>query len=160
MGYPMAGHLSKNQDLDLFVYNRTSNITKNWLKQYKGNYYNPSHSLNIQFDGLITCLKDDSSIIEVLINQNLISTLKKNSLIIDHSTTSLDLIQKISSNQAVIANNVSFFDAPVSGGEAGAINASLSVMFGGPLKKINTIKKLMNSYASSIFISVQVAMVN
>ena len=99
MGYPMAGHLSKNQDLDLFVYNRTSKITKNWLKQYKGNYYNPSKALNIKFDGLIACLKDDASIIEVLINQNLISTLKKNSLIIDHSTTSLDLIQKISSNQ-------------------------------------------------------------
>jgi 3-hydroxyisobutyrate dehydrogenase-like beta-hydroxyacid dehydrogenase len=99
---------------------------------------------------LIACLKDDASIIEVLINQNLISTLKKNSFIIDHSTTSLDLIQKISSNQEVIANNVSFFDAPMSGGESGAINASLSVMFGGPLKKINTIKKLMNSYASSI----------
>ena len=150
MGYPMAGHLSKNKDLDLFIYNRTVKKAKNWLKQYKGNYYNPGDSLNIKFDGLITCLKDDASIIEVLINQNLISTLKKNSFIIDHSTTSLDLIQKISSNQEVIANNISFFDAPVSGGEAGAINASLSVMFGGPLKKINTIKRLMNSYASSI----------
>lgn len=150
MGYPMAGHLSKTKDIDLFVFNRTIKTTKNWLKQYKGNYYNPNELLNIKFDGLITCLKDDAAILEILINQNLVSTLKKNSFIIDHSTTSLDLIQKISSNQEVIANKISFFDSPVSGGEAGAINGSLSVMFGGPLKKINTIKKLMNSYASSI----------
>jgi len=150
MGYPMAGHLSKTKDIDLFVFNRTIKTTKNWLKQYKGNYYNPNELLNIKFDGLITCLKDDAAILEILINQNLVSTLKMNSFVIDHSTTSLDLIQKISSNQEVIAKNVSFFDAPVSGGEAGAINASLSVMFGEPLKKINTIKKLMNSYASSI----------
>ncbi|MDB2356630.1 NAD(P)-dependent oxidoreductase [Gammaproteobacteria bacterium] len=150
MGYPMAGHLSKTKDIDLFVFNRTIKKTKNWLKQYKGNYYNPNELLNIKFDGLITCLKDDAAILEILIKQNLVSTLKKNSFIIDHSTTSLDLIQKISSNQAVIANKISFFDSPVSGGEAGAINGSLSVMFGGPFKKINTIKKLMNTYASSI----------
>lgn len=150
MGYPMAGHLSKTKDIDLFVFNRTIKTTKNWLNQYKGNYYNPNELLNIKFDGLITCLKDDAAILEILINQNLVSTLKKNSFIIDHSTTSLDLIQKISSNQAVIANKISFFDSPVSGGEAGAINGSLSVMFGGPFKKINTIKKLMNAYASSI----------
>ena len=150
MGYPMAGHLSKTKDIDLFVFNRTIKTTKNWLKQYKGNYYNPNELLNIKFDGLITCLKDDAAILEILIKQNLVSTLKKNSFIIDHSTTSLDLIQKISSNQAVIANKISFFDSPVSGGEAGAINGSLSVMFGGSFKKINTIKKLMNAYASSI----------
>jgi 3-hydroxyisobutyrate dehydrogenase len=150
MGYPMAGHLSKNQDLNLFVHNRTSNITKNWLKDNQGNYYNPNDHLKSKFDGLITCLKDDASIIEVLINQNLISTLKKNSFIVDHSTTSLGLVQKIASNHKVIANNVSFYDAPVSGGEVGAINGSLSVMFGGPLKKINIITKIMNSYASSI----------
>jgi len=150
MGYPMAGHLSKTKDIDLFVFNRTIKTTKNWLKQYKGNYYNPNELLNIKFDGLITCLKDDAAILEILINQNLVSTLKKNSFIIDHSTTSLDLIQKISSNQAVIAKKISFFDSPVSGGEAGAINGSLSVMFGGPKNKVLTIKKIMNAYSKSI----------
>lgn len=150
MGYPMAGHLSKTKDIDLFVFNRTIKTTKNWLKQYKGNYYNPNELLNIKFDGLITCLKDDAAILEILINQNLVSTLKKNSFIIDHSTTSLDLIQKISSNQAVIAKKISFFDSPVSGGEAGAINGSLSVMFGGPKIKSLVIQKLMKSYAQSI----------
>ena len=43
-----------------------------------------------------------------------------------------------------------FYDAPISGGEAGAVNGTLSVMFGGPAEKITSIKKLMRSYSSSI----------
>jgi 3-hydroxyisobutyrate dehydrogenase-like beta-hydroxyacid dehydrogenase len=46
--------------------------------------------------------------------------------------------------------SISFYDAPISGGEAGAVNGTLSVMFGGPAEKITNIKKLMRSYSSSI----------
>ena len=108
-----------------------------------------NNSSNIKFNGLITCLKDDDSIVNMLVNKKLLSYLKKNSFIIDHSTTSLELIDKIVSNQNVIVNNISFFDAPISGGQSGAENGSLSVMFGGPTKKISTIKKIMSSYSSS-----------
>ena len=36
MGYPMAGHLSKNQDFDIYVYNRTEDVSDKWLSEYKG----------------------------------------------------------------------------------------------------------------------------
>jgi len=149
MGYPMAGHLSKNKDLDLYVYNRTDQISDKWVNEYDGSKFILNNSSNIKFNGLITCLKDDDSIVNMLVNKKLLSYLKKNSFIIDHSTTSLELIDKIVSNQNVIVNNISFFDAPISGGQSGAENGSLSVMFGGPLIKISTIKKIMSSYSSS-----------
>ena len=82
--------------------------------------------------------------------KRLISCLNKNSFVLDHSTTSLNLIELITSDECVIKNNISFFDAPVSGGEAGAINGVLSVMFGGPKNKVLTIKKIMNTYSKSI----------
>jgi len=145
----MAGHLSKNKDLDLYVYNRNDKISDKWVNEFDGSKFILNNSSNIQFNGLITCLKDDDSIINMLVNKKLLSYLKKNSFIIDHSTTSLELIDKIVSNQNVIVNNISFFDAPISGGQSGAENGSLSVMFGGPLKKISTIKKIMSSYSSS-----------
>ena len=145
----MAGHLSKNKDLDLYVYNRNDEISDKWVKEYDGSQFILNNSSNIKFNGLITCLKDDDSIVNMLINKKLLSYLKKNSFIIDHSTTSLELIDKIASNQNVIVNNISFFDAPVSGGQSGAENGSLSVMFGGPTKKISTIKKIMSSYSSA-----------
>ena len=150
MGYPMAGHLSQNKDLELFIYNRSPQVTRKWLKQYKGNKFDITNPADVMFDGLITCLKDDAAIIDVLLKKNLVLTLKKNSFIIDHSTTSLDLIETITSNETMINKNIYFYDSPVSGGEAGSIKGSLSVMFGGPNKKIVTIKKLMKSYSKSI----------
>ena len=150
MGYPMAGHLSQNNELELFVYNRTRSITTQWLQEYNGFEFQFDQSLKIKFDGLIICLKDDESIINVLITQNLIKYLKKNSFIIDHSTTSLDLVHSISSNPGVIKLNISYYDSPVSGGEMGAINGNLSIMFGGPNKKIKIITRLMNSYSNTI----------
>ena len=150
MGYPMAGHLSQNNELELYVFNRTRSISTKWLQQYKGYEFRFDELIKIKFDGFIICLKDDASIINVLINQNLIKCLKNNSFIIDHSTTSLDLVHSISSNPEVIQRNISYFDSPVSGGEMGAINGNLSVMFGGPNKKIRIITSLMNSYSDTI----------
>jgi len=150
MGYPMAGHLSKNQDFDIYVYNRTEAVSDKWLSEYKGLKFNLTNSNNIQFNGLITCLKNDEAIVDLLLKKRLISCLNKNSFVLDHSTTSLNLIELITSDECVIKNNISFFDAPVSGGEAGAINGVLSVMFGGPKNKVSTIKKIMNAYSQSI----------
>lgn len=150
MGYPMAGHLSKNQDFDIYVYNRTEAVSDKWLSEYKGLKFNLTDSNNIQFNGLITCLKNDEAIVDLLLKKRLISCLNKNSFVLDHSTTSLNLIELITSDECVIKNNISFFDAPVSGGEAGAINGVLSVMFGGPKIKVLTIKKIMNAYSKSI----------
>ena len=150
MGYPMAGHLSKNQDFDIYVYNRTEAVSDKWLSEYKGLKFNLTDSNNIHFNGLITCLKNDEAIVDLLLKKRLISCLNKNSFVLDHSTTSLNLIELITSDECVIKNNISFFDAPVSGGEAGAINGVLSVMFGGPKIKVLTIKKIMNAYSKSI----------
>ena len=150
MGYSMSGHLSKNFDIDLYVFNRSDKVTKKWLKKYDGIEFRLSKDTKIEFDGLITCLKDDSSIVEVLIKNKFIELLKHNAFVIDHSTTSLHLIQNISSNKKFISNNISFFDAPVSGGEVGAINGTLSIMYGGPNKKISIIESIMKSYSNKM----------
>ena len=150
MGYPMAGHLSKNKELELFVYNRTKSITTKWLNHHKGFAFQFDELLKIKFDGLIVCLKDDASIINVLVNQKLIRYLKHNTFILDHSTTSLQLIDLINSDKHIIKNNISFYDAPVSGGEVGAINGVLSIMIGGPNSKIPFLKKIMSAYSKSI----------
>ena len=146
----MSGHLSKDPNIDLYVFNRSNLVTKRWLKDFNGLEFKLSKDSKNKFNGLITCLKDDSSIVEVLIKNNFIGLLKSNAFVIDHSTTSLQLIQNISSNKKFISNNISFFDAPVSGGEVGAINGTLSIMYGGPNKKISIIESIMESYSNKI----------
>ena len=150
MGFSMAGHLSKNTNLDIYVFNRTSSVSAKWVKKYNGTQLIALNNCSVKFDGVITCLKDDAAISSVLLKSGLLEFLKNNSVIVDHSTTSLDLVSSISQHPKILEKKISFFDAPVSGGEAGAVNGALSIMLGGPKKKLVQINNLMQSYAKNI----------
>ena len=150
MGFPMAGHLSKNPNVNLYVFNRTSKISDKWVKKYHGTQLPSLNSCSIKFDGIITCLKDDASIASVILNSGLLECIKTNAFIVDHSTTSLDLVSTISNHPDILDKKISFFDAPVSGGEVGAINGLLSIMLGGPKKKLSKVKIVLEAYSKSI----------
>ena len=150
MGFAMAGHLSKNTNLDIYVFNRTSSVSAKWVKNHSGTQLIALNNCSVKFDGVITCLKDDAAVSSVLLKSGLLEFLKNNSVIVDHSTTSLDLVSSISQHPKILEKKISFFDAPVSGGEAGAVNGALSIMLGGPKKKLIQINNLMQSYAKNI----------
>ena len=150
MGFAMAGHLSKNTNLDIYVFNRTPSVSAKWVKKHSGTQLIALNNCSVKFDGVITCLKDDAAISSVLLKSGLLEFLKNNSVIVDHSTTSLDLVSSISQHPKILEKKISFFDAPVSGGEAGAVNGALSIMLGGPKKKLIQINNLMQSYAKNI----------
>jgi len=150
MGFPMAGHLSLDKSADVYVFNRTASVSTKWIKQYAGIQLTSFESLPFKFDGVITCLKDDTAISSFLLKSGVLNFIKTNGFILDHSTSSLDLVDLISNNQEILSKKISFFDAPVSGGEAGAINGALSIMLGGPNKKLSKIKVLMQSYSKNI----------
>ncbi len=150
MGFAMAGHLSKNTNLDIYVFNRTSSVSAKWVKKHSGTQLIALNNCSVKFDGVITCLKDDAAISSVLLKSGLLEFLKNNSVIVDHSTTSLDLVSSISQHPKILEKKISFFDAPVSGGEAGAVGGALSIMLGGPKKKLIQINNLMQSYAKNI----------
>ena len=149
MGYSMAGHLSKLKDIDLFIFNRSRQVSKKWLSNYEGQEFIKDNLSEIKFNGLILCLKDDASILNILLKKKFIEHVKPNGFILDHSTTSLELIKKVSLNSYFCSNNLSYFDAPVSGGEIGAINGNLSIMIGGPNRRIKNLKKIMSFYSKS-----------
>ena len=150
MGFPMAGHLSSKDDFDIYVFNRTNAVSARWIKKHKGIQIKSLADISVKFDGVITCLKDDSSIKSILISTKLHESIKTHGFILDHSTTSLDLVHSISNDPNLQNKNISFFDAPVSGGEAVAINGTLSIMLGGPNKKGKEIKALMKPYSNNI----------
>ena len=66
----------------------------------------------------------------------------------DSSTTSANLSREL----GAIANqlNCNFIDAPVSGGEKGAIDGKLAIMCGGSSKSFNLAKSIMECYATKI----------
>lgn len=147
MGFPMAGHLVSG-GYDVTVFNRSVEKSQLWTDKYKGAYVHNLADLPDDLDVIISCLKDDKSISDILTNNYLVNKIRYGGLIIDHSTTSLELVQKM--NKFYKSKDISFYDAPVSGGEAGAQNAQLSIMVGGNKDSYKLIKPIIKHYSKVI----------
>ena len=145
MGFHMAGFLSKKQNIDLYIYNRTKSKVSNWKKNFSGYKYDFKNK--IKFDFVISCLKDDNAV-NTFYNEFIKSNnYHKNTIIIDHSTISLKQITILS--KIFIRKKLKFMDAPVTGGEEGAKKGSLSIKVGGDLKNFNKSKKILSIYSSA-----------
>ena len=148
MGFNMSAHLSKSKNIELFIYNRSKKKENDWLKSYKAKKFDFKNSINLKFDIIVTCLKDDHSI--NLVTNNLLQSLcfHKKTIFIDHSTISLSQVEKM--NKLLNKNKIKFLDAPVTGGEEGAKNGKLSVMVGGNPSKFKLVLPIIKSYSKSV----------
>ncbi|MGY9007224.1 MAG: NAD(P)-dependent oxidoreductase [Candidatus Pelagibacterales bacterium] len=147
MGYPMAGHLSKINEVT--VYNRTVSKSQKWIKEHNGKFISKLSEIEERFDFVISCIGNDNDLIEITTSKNgCFKNLNRDSIFIDHSTVSPKLVKKISEDAEKVG--IKFLDAPISGGEAGAINGALSIMIGGKLKTYNDSEELLQAYGKKI----------
>ena len=147
MGYPMAGHLSKINEVT--VYNRTVSKSQKWVKEHNGKFISKLSEIEERFDFVISCIGNDNDLIEITTSKNgCFKNLNRDSIFIDHSTVSPKLVKKISEDAEKVG--IKFLDAPISGGEAGAINGALSIMIGGKLKTYNDSEELLQAYGKKI----------
>jgi 3-hydroxyisobutyrate dehydrogenase len=150
MGFPMASHLVTKTNHDIYVYNRSESKEQEFILKVGGTSLRKLNKKEGAFDLLILCLKDDDAILDVLFNQGFINYLKNDATIVDHSTTSLNLIEHVTTNEDITNKRLSFLDAPVSGGEAGAVNGTLTTMVGGDVSTLNNLEEILSTYAKSI----------
>ena len=147
MGYPMAGHLSKINEVT--VYNRTVSKSQKWIKEHNGKFISKLSEIEERFDFVISCIGNDNDLIEITTSKNgCFKNLNRDSIFIDHSTVSPKLVKKISEDAEKVG--IKFLDAPISGGEVGAINGALSIMIGGKLKTYNDSEELLQAYGKKI----------
>lgn len=147
MGYPMAGHLSRCNDVT--VYNRSRLKADNWIKEYKGNLITNLSELNDSFDYIISCVGNDNDLEEITISSSgCFKNLNSETVFIDHSTVSPKIVKLI--NKEALKLGIQFLDAPISGGEAGAINGALSIMVGGNLSSFEKSREVLQSYGKKI----------
>ena len=147
MGYPMAGHLSKTNNVT--VYNRTTSKSKKWIEDFNGTILLNLSEIDSHYDFVISCIGNDEDLIEITTAENgCFKLLSYNSIFIDHSTVSPKLVKTINSEASNLG--LTFLDAPISGGEAGAINGALSIMVGGSLESFNKSEKLLQAYGKKI----------
>lgn len=148
MGYPMAGHLA-NKGYEVTVYNRTESKADKWLKEYKGikalSPKEAAKSSSIVF----ACVGNDDDIKEVCVGDNgAFQSMDNKSIFVDHTTASANIARYLYGKAK--DRGVSFLDAPVSGGEAGAINGKLTVMVGGDIETFELAKSYISSFSQAV----------
>ena len=148
MGYPMAGHLA-NKGYEVTVYNRTESKADKWLKEYKGikalSPKEAAKSSSIVF----ACVGNDDDIKEVCVGDNgAFQSMDNKSIFVDHTTASANIARDLYSKAK--DKGISFLDAPVSGGEAGAINGKLTVMVGGDIETFELAKSYISSFSQAV----------
>ena len=129
MGYPMAGHLA-TAGHHVTVYNRTTEKADKWVAQYGGHRADTPRAAASGADLVFSCVGNDDDLRAVILGADgALAGMDAGAILIDHTTTSADVARELAA--ACAAQDCAMLDAPVSGGEAGAINGALTVMVGG-----------------------------
>ena len=148
MGYPMAGHLSK-VGYEVTVYNRTKPRAEQWCKEFKGSLAATPLEAVKGSSVVFSCVGNDKDIKEICMGDNgAFLGMEKGTIFVDHTTASANIAREL----AMTSKNysIAFLDAPVSGGEAGAINGALTVMVGGGKKVFNKAKPYIDSFSQAV----------
>ena len=152
MGGKIASHLLKKYK-NINIIQRNSVNTKKFVKNFtnigKINLFESYKELAENSELIISCVGNDDDLEEIYLKENkILDGVKKNTIIVDHTTASLDisieLFKKFKSKDAF------FFDAPVSGGEIGAQDGNLAIMVGGDKNKFIILKKYLDCYYKSL----------
>ena len=148
MGFPMAGHLA-TKGYKVSVFNRTLRKSQDWIKKYNGTLCESLSELAESSEVIFLCVGNDVDVKNVINGDDgIINYLKPGTILIDHTTTSAEL--PIELNKSLHLKKVSFLDAPVSGGQAGAESGILSVMVGGNKESYKNVKEIIGAYSKFI----------
>ena len=145
MGYPMAGHLQAAGH-DVTVYNRTSSKADAWIKEHGGAMAITPREAAAGADIVMACVGNDDDLRSVTLGPDgAFADMASGALFVDHTTVSAAVTAELFA--AAAEKGIGFVDAPVSGGQAGAENAQLSIMCGGIQDQYDAAEKVITTYA-------------
>ena len=148
MGYPMAGHWVKKGGHSVTVYNRSAAKAQQWVKEYGGAHAATPREAAQGSDIVGMCLGNDDDVRSVVYGDNgALAGMKKGAILVDHTTASADLARELHAKCRELG--IGFIDAPVSGGQAGAVNGQLGIMCGGDDDVFAKAKPVLDIYAKS-----------
>ena len=157
MGYNIALHII-NANKNVHIINRNSANTLKFIKKFKKSRrlftYDQYDHLSNKCDFIISCVGKDLDLKDVYLSKNgILKGLSPKTLIVDHTTASYDISKVL--YEKTLGKKCYFFDAPISGGEIGAINGTLSIMIGGKKSKFMNLKEILALYSkSSVYMGV------
>jgi len=153
MGGPMTGHLART-GYEVSAYNRSPERVAKWREVWA------AEGLEVRFadtpaeaareaDIVMTCVGNDKDLASVTLgDEGVLSAMAEGTLLVDHTTTSADMARELGAS--CDTKGIAFIDAPVSGGEAGAVNGQLAIMCGGSDEAMARARPAMEPYAKAI----------
>ncbi len=144
MGYPMAGHLVAAGH-EVTVWNRSAAKAQSWAEAYDGK---AADAIAEAVEGaafVFVCVGDDPDVYAVV--RPTIEALGAGAIIVDHTTASAECARTL--YDEAMAKGIGFVDAPISGGEAGAVNGQLTVMCGGEVDVFSKAEPVIAAYAKA-----------
>jgi 3-hydroxyisobutyrate dehydrogenase len=155
MGYPMAGHLARAGHA-VTVYNRSQAKAAQWVAEHGGRAAQTPYEAAQNADIVLACVGNDEDVRCVTLageHQSAepfgaFSAMKPGAVFVDHTTTSAALARELSVQAHELG--IEFIDAPVSGGNLGAIAGTLTVMCGGGAQAFAVIEPVVKAYAKAV----------
>jgi 3-hydroxyisobutyrate dehydrogenase-like beta-hydroxyacid dehydrogenase len=149
MGYPMAGHLATRGHHDVTVFNRTRAKAEVFVAQFGGCLAAAPAEAADGADFIFTCVGNDEHLRSVTLGKDgAFAALKPGAVAIDHTTASATIAREL--HAAAKTSGAGFLDAPVSGGQAGAENGTLTVMVGGDESDFVQAEPVIKAYARAV----------
>jgi len=148
MGHPMAGHLARAGH-DVAVYNRTAAKAQTWVAEHGGRLADTPREAAGGAEFVFCCVGNDDDLRSVLLGHHgAFASMPADAVLVDHTTASAEVAREL--HVAARERGLHFIDAPVSGGQAGAVNGALTVMCGGDAAPFERMKPVALAYAKAI----------
>ena len=148
MGHPMAGHLARAGH-QVTVYNRTTAKAEAWAKEYGGGFGATPRDAVKEADFVFCCVGNDDDLRSVVLGDDGgFAGMKPGAVFVDHTTASAEVARELYA--AAQKAGLQFVDAPVSGGQAGAVNGALTVMCGGDAAAFDAMKPVAMNFAKAV----------
>ncbi|MCC5962824.1 MAG: NAD(P)-dependent oxidoreductase [Rhodobacteraceae bacterium] len=145
MGGPMAAHLLRAGH-DVCVYNRTTARAESWVSANGGRHATTPRAAAEGADMVMACVGNDDDLRAVCLGEDgAFAGMAQGSLFVDHTTVSAQVTREL--HDVAAGRGISFVDAPVSGGQAGAENGALSIMCGGTQADFDRAAPVIGAYA-------------
>jgi 3-hydroxyisobutyrate dehydrogenase-like beta-hydroxyacid dehydrogenase len=145
MGHPMAGHL-KRAGHDVVVYNRSPARAQAWVAEYGGRAAATPREAAAGVRIVFCCVGNDDDLRSVLLGADgAFAGMAQGALCVDHTTASAQVARELYAQARSLG--LDFVDAPVSGGQAGAVNGQLTVMCGGEPAAFERAKPVAMAYS-------------
>jgi len=148
MGYPMAGPLA-GAGHRVTVYNRTEKKAQQWAQEFGGKSAKTPRDAAAGAQIVFSCVGNDADLASVMLGETgALAGMRKDAIAFDNTTASAKIARELYAEARKRGRH--FIDAPVSGGQAGAVNGQLAVMCGGDKPAFDRAQPVAMAFAKAV----------